>query len=455
MANQIAVSFDDEFVRVVYASSSRGSLKVRKTLLMKNEEFDKFLTREKSSDFIVVADFKVFYQDTLYLPPAKKKYFQRIVHSEIKKTIPKLRDFSFFYIVLGETVLGGRKTVEVYFYAVENAELFQLIRHFDKHNKTVKYIFPVVASLSRLVEAASGNKGELQLCVAKTGSNMTVFLAKDGKIYFTRTAQPQETGIHGINVRDINMTVDYCSETLRMPPSSILLLGLEHGESMSFTVPAASVHFPHDIRVSGEDAADFLAPIAALLPGRGAERVSILPRQYELLTLQKRVFAIGTIFLLILSLAGLWYLKIMGSEVSKLKREEELLRTQIGVMESSRRSCELRNNELSKYIPLINFINNINSAPDAQKALLSVSSLKAVHGSALQLNSLTINADTASRGLRLILNGDIVETRYADIREHYSELIKELRVLRGMTVVSDTLDLKNKNFQIEARYIDK
>ncbi len=467
LANRIAVSFEDEVVKIVYASLSHGSLTVRKTLLLKDEEFDDFLARERHREFIVVADFKLAYYDILCLPPAKDKYIRRLVESEIRKRNPELKDFSFSYSVLGETLRESRKALEVFFYAVNNADLYQIIRRFDKYGKTVKSLFPVAAALSRLINALPISGDEPQLCIAETGLNKTLFLVKGGKLHFIRTANALESGIHDFDVHDINMTLNYCRQTLRIAPSSVLLLGsvcLGYDAAMGFAVPSASmllpdglpgqcVYIPENILARREDVMPFAAPIAALLPYSTADAFNILPGQYEFMKLQKKGLAFCTVCFILLSLIGLWYLRTKTSEISRLKGEAGLIRTEISMMESSRRNYDMHNAELMKYMPMINFLNSVNSAPDAQKALLSLSSLKEPRNQAVDIKTLTVAVDSGA--LKLTLKGNIEAEKYADIDKHYLTLVDELRRLKGMTVVSDTLDMKNKSFQIEARYSDK
>ncbi|MBI3592968.1 MAG: hypothetical protein HY099_05755, partial [Nitrospirae bacterium] len=88
MAKQIAVSFEDELIRVVYASTDREKIVIKKTLVLKDGEFDNFLEKEKTRRFTVVCDFKTAYQDILLLPPVKEKYLKRIVETEIRKRYP-------------------------------------------------------------------------------------------------------------------------------------------------------------------------------------------------------------------------------------------------------------------------------------------------------------------------------------------------------------------------------
>lgn len=457
MANRIAVSFeDDDSVRVVYASSSGGNVTVRKTLLLKNDEFDAFLAGEKSREFIVVSDFKISYSDVLSLPPAKDKYLRPIIESEIRKRNPELKEFSFTFTVLAETVREGRKVRDVFFYAVNNADLFPIIQRFDKYNKTVKYIYPFSAALCRLVNSVVVEKDEPQLCIAEAGLNKTMFLVKNGKIHFIRTAQAMEPGIHDLDVHDINITVNYCRQTLRMTPSSILLLSnvcSNYDAAMGFAVPASCVLLPDNIRVGREEAADYLAPIAAVLPGGEASGISVLPREYALLTVQKRVVSSLAAFFVFLSLAGLWHLKRDIDGILRLKGDIGSLRTEIGQMVSNRQSYALLTAQLGEYVPLINFVNSVNAEPDMQAALISLSSVKMLRGDAVQVNSINIAAAAGALGIQL--NGNLKAGKYAETDMHYRALVAELRSLKGVSSVSDSMDINTRNFHVEMQYHDK
>lgn len=457
MANKIAVSFEDGLVRVLYISSGRGKVKTRKALLLKNEEFDDFLSGEKTRDFMVVADFKVFYNDILYLPPAKDKFLRQMVDSEIRKKNPELKDFSFSFTLLGDSVREGKKVREVFFYAVANDELFQIIQRFDKYNKTVKCIFPFATVLSRLVKALSGDNDEVYLCVTETGLNKIMFLVKNGKIYFIRTAQSLEPGLHDIDVHDVNMTVNYCRQTLRTAPASIILLGSlcsNYDASMSFAIPAAScIRFHENIILNMEDAEDYLGLIAAVLPGEGKDGLSVLPRQYALLTRQKKIVAAGSIIFTLLTLVVLAYLRKDVLEIVNLRRDVALLRAEISAMESNRQTYDMLNKQLSEYVPVINFMNSVNTAPDMQRALIALSSLNTVRGDALQLDAITVSA--APGTLDIQLKGSLRAGTYADMDKHYHNLLGELRGLKGFAPVSDSFDINSKNFHIEVRYSGK
>ena len=67
---------------------------------MKEDEFDAFLAREKTKDFIVLFSFQTFYQDVLLLPRVEMKYVDTLIEAEIKKNAPELKNFVFFSTIL-------------------------------------------------------------------------------------------------------------------------------------------------------------------------------------------------------------------------------------------------------------------------------------------------------------------------------------------------------------------
>src|SRR3990167_3524023 len=102
MAEQITISFESEVIKIIYTVLNRGNLRVQKTLILHDEEFDNFLKTEKERSFTVVCNFKSFYQDIILFPPVKGKYYKTLIEADIRKKLPDLKDFLFFFILLVE-----------------------------------------------------------------------------------------------------------------------------------------------------------------------------------------------------------------------------------------------------------------------------------------------------------------------------------------------------------------
>lgn len=453
MARQIVVSFENEVIRIVYASLRRGNLIIKKTFVLRDEEFDEYLKKEKARYFTIVCDFKSFYQDILLLPPVKERFFKNIVEAEIRRKAPEFKDCSFFYTILGERIQEGKKMRETFVFAVNNYDLSQIIDRFDRYGKEISAIYPAVFTIAQLVNFSYGITDEPILCVAESESGKILLLMKDGKPYFMRTAQSFERGLHDIDVQSINMTANYCRQTLRLTPSRAILIGTacsKYETTMDLLLPVLCMEPPSNIIASRETITDFIIPMSAMLDIKGMEDGNLLPESYRSVCRQKTILAYYTALLLILSAIGMVYLKMILSETADLKRKIASLRAEIKGMESIRIGYENKKIEFDKIAPLIDFINTMNSSPDIQKALVAMSSIKELYWKELNIGSIDINPE--GNMVRIKLKGSIAAANFVAMQQTYQNLVEAIRKAEGIEMVSDKIDIKDKGFQIELKY---
>lgn len=452
MARQIAVSFENEVIRVVYASLKRGNLIIKKTLVLRDEEFDDFLKKEKARHFSIVCDFKSFYQDILLLPLVKERFFKNIVEAEIRRKSPEFRDFSFFHTILGERIHEGRKMRETLVFAVNNYDLSRIIDRFDKYGKKITGIYPAAFTIAQLVSFSYGITDEPILCVAESESGKILLLMKDGKLYFMRAVQSFERGLHDIDVQSINMTINYCRQTLRLTPSQVILIGTacsKYETTMDLLLPVLCMEPPSNIIASRETITDFIIPMSAMLNIKGIKGGNLLPGKYRSFYRQKTILSYYTALFLIFSVIGMVYLKMKLSETADMKRKIASLRAEIRGMESIRIGYENKKREFDKIASLINFVNTMNSSPDIQKALVALSSIKELHGKDINIGSVDINP--GGNMVHVKLKGSVTAANFTAMQQTYQNLVKAIKKTEGMEIVSDRIDIKDKGFQIELK----
>jgi hypothetical protein len=78
LKKQVAVSFEDSHIRVVFAYQDKGKTTIQRTVLLREEEFDAFLEANKLPNLSVVYPFRNFYSDVVSVPPVKKSYMKAI-----------------------------------------------------------------------------------------------------------------------------------------------------------------------------------------------------------------------------------------------------------------------------------------------------------------------------------------------------------------------------------------
>lgn len=450
MNKQIAVSFENESVKVVYVSINRGNIVVKKALTLTDEEFDRFLQTEKDNNFTVVSDFQNFYQDIITLPPAKEKYLRSLVKLEIKKKSPELKDFSFYYTVLRDIQREGKQLKEVFVLAVSNGDLNSVVDRFDKHNKSVRYLYPNVLTLSNFVALTNGEPDQPVLNVVDLGITKTIFLMKNHKLHFVRVAQSDGKGINDIDVENINMTIAYCRQTLRLNPTNIALIGSpgdRQKTNLNLVAAVESIQYPTNIVAFEETIAEYIVPISAFLHDKELRKNNLLPEYCKSLLFQKMVLKYGIVSFLLFSLVGAGYtgMKVVG--ISSLKDNITTLRREINEKQPIVSEYETQSKELQQLMPTVNFINTLNASPDVQKVLIALQCLSMKN---VKTQSISINNDKDL--LQIQVNGSISSNNFAELQSTYKDLLGEIKKVNNLEISTQKLELKSKSFSLDLRW---
>jgi Tfp pilus assembly PilM family ATPase len=206
LKNQVAVSFEDNHVRVVFAAQDRAETTVKRTVFLRDDEFDAFLKTNKLPNLSVVYPFRNFYSDVLSVPPAKESYLKAIIESEIRKRFPELNQFSFYYSVLADKPAEEKGLREVFFFAVDNKEINRIIERFDQYGRTVKFIYPDVLAVSHLIASQQDIIGKTILGLYASETDKVLLLIKNSQLRFIRVTPSSGKSIEETDVDNINMT---------------------------------------------------------------------------------------------------------------------------------------------------------------------------------------------------------------------------------------------------------
>ena len=441
----MAVSFEDKSVKVVYASCEKGRTIIQKTSVLKDEDFDSFLKTAKVPDLTVVCRPKKLYSDTMMVPPAKKIYQKKIVEAEIRKRFSELKDFSYFYNTLTEKMPGDKGMREIFFFAVDNSELYEITERFDRCGATVKYLCPDILALSHLIKSSDDWKNKTVLCLLVSEKERTFFLVRNGELCFIRVTPSLGSEITDLDLDNINMTVSYCRQNLRLNAELIILMNATIKEgTLNTIIPTVPVAYPTSVLASHETLKNFIAPISAIVFGQELGDANLLPLKYKRLFTQRRFASYGTIFFLLFSLIGLALLLINVSQIYLMKQKINLLRKDLTEINAVASAYEKDTAQLQQLLPLINLINEARSSPDFQKALLSLRFLpmENVHIQTIQMNN--------KREFLLIqISGSISSKNYGDMHRTFIKLLSNFSGVSGLAVVSKKMELRNGHFQID------
>ena len=442
---KVAVSFEDTIVKVVYASSHKGRTVVQKTMVFKEEEFDSFLKTTKLPDLTVICHFKKFYSDTMTAPPAKTVYLKKIVESEIKKRFPDLKDFSYFFSIISEKTSGEKGPREIFFFAVDNSELTEIIERFNKFGKSVKYIYPDILTLSSLIKSSTELSGKTVLPMFISGTDRTLFLVRNGKLCFIRVTPSAVHDLTDLDVDNMNMTVSYCRQKLRLNPEFLILLNAVKKEGpLNTIIPTTPITYPTGVLASEETLKNFIVPICAIVFGQELKNENLLPIKYKTLYTFRSIASNASLVFLMLSLISLVHILIHFSQISMVREKITTLRKELTEINAITAAYDTNTEKMQHILPLIQFVNEAHASPDMQKALVSLKFLpmENLHIKSIQLHN-------RKDFLLMQLTGVIHAKNYGDMYGIFVNLLNNFHKTSGMTVVSKNIELRNGHFQID------
>ncbi len=453
MSKYIAVSLEDGYVKVAHGDIRRGNTLIGKTFTLSFDEFDRYLETTRENEFIVVGNFENIYQDIISIPPADEKYLRTLLELEIRKRAPELKEFSFFYEELQDVQKEGKRSKDVFVFAVTGEDVENVLERFNRHDKIVSTLFPAVLPLARFLridEATETNEKMLFLGVIDHGASKTMFLAREGKLCFVRVAQSDGKGIGGLDVENINMTIAYCRQVLRLNPSSVVYLGGTGPRDTELTpvVPVAEIAYPDDVQAFVDGTKAYVVPVAAVTHGWRLKAANLLPSAYQGLYARRKIMAYGITFLLLFALLGVGYISIMAADVISTKREITRVRQEIAARQGVIEEYERTTKELKRLEPLITFLGMADRAPDVQKTMAKMNIL-AINN--VYIKSVNMHKDEKNEVI-LQIEGAISAGDYRELQGNYERLLAVIKDAGGLEIVSQGLDLRAKTFRVDMRW---
>jgi hypothetical protein len=441
----VIVSFEGEVVKVVYASKKRKQLVIDDALTFTQEEFDDYLEKEKTKEFIVVNSFVDSFQDIFLIPPVKKKYARNLIESEIKQKSP-FEDFNYTYRVIGEKLEGNRKMQEVAVFVVKTEDVTNITERFIEKKKLVKGIYPHIYSVASGVHFEE----ESVLCVSDAGHNRVLFLIKNGKIEFVRAVQSSDEGISDSDIQSINVTVNYCKQVLKTDPAHIVLIGslCQHfNTTMEMDIPIVCPLMPKKIKAQSDIYLDFIYPISAL----GASKdTDITVKDYKGFYMTWKMLRYSAAAFIVLAVAGALFagysvVKTFSakSRFKAVKREIENFDENILIQYNKRKA------EFENYKGFVDAGKKTATMPVIKNFLAAFSDAKTDN---VTIESIIMKVDggTLKTTIRGVVNADVDDDKGGFQRyTFYQEFIDSISGLKGISVRKHGLTPKKTDFKIE------
>lgn len=446
---------DGTNVQIVTTSAKGNGFLLENARSFPQTELAGFLTTCKDDNCILCCNPTIFYTDTVYLPPSGTKFYDQMVRSEVQKSHPDLGSFSLFYRVIGETTLDGSLYNKIVAFSYPDDSIADVISLFNDNGKTMLGLYVAPYSISRLATSLCPADSQTHMFVASLPGEKLLLLCENAELAFVRSIFTEESSFFEQDIQNINMTVDYCYQTLRVKPSELVLVNgaLPEEEIVSgLSLPMSLLSGTPRIQGSSEDISLFLAPLAAALNHHDAPGIgSILPADYHASIWRRSVVRTASVAVALLTLIAGGVLAAQTMVMFDLKDEVSRYRAALREAPTVAASFQKAEGELQRFDKLISYLNNMNSINASKNQQAALVALDPIRMKGVQIKSISLKRGETAIDTRI--EGQISATGYKETQIRFEELTAALNRAPGYSVVSSRMDIQNGSFSIDARTV--
>jgi hypothetical protein len=447
----VSINFSLVAIRVVKGSLRRGVVKVDSATTMTEQEFDEFLSSDKCESYIVSANVKELFQEVIYLPTVDEKLLASLVRMEIGKLHSDLKNYSCYYEIIGDSLHEGRSLQQIVCFIYSNDDLAPLISRFTHHRKRIKYLCSTAYALSRLVASCPEATDEAMLCIEGSVGEKSLFLMENRKLYFVRNIQSNTAGIDKMDALNINMTIDFCLQSLRVKPQRVVVLGAEEqtqDDVPNIMLPLQRLAAPAMIDVAPHILWEYTVPIASLLCQTSIRHGTILPQVYREQSRSMDILRFGAYMLAFCCILTGLGVAMKAYSIIGLHENITILRKSSVSNERIYMEYTRLYDELAGAVPMITAINK---AAAQTKQLQSSLALRCLIVPGIRASTLTIKRKD-DLTLAIEFKGDLQGTRYSEAQTAFESLIASIKATGSLEIVTSKMDPVTRTFTLELLY---
>lgn len=452
MSSVLSFYFDGTIVQALTVTTSGYQVEVSGALTFRYDELDAYLSFSREKSCILCCNYPAFYQDIIHLPPAAGKHYDTLVRTEVKKAHPELSAFTGFYRTIHEVAIDGKLYNKIVAFSYPDESISGFISAFNRHGKVISNIYSAPYSVFMLANAPhADNGGQSRLFIAPLPGEKVLLVSNRNELEFIRKLPASEAPLSMEEATSINMTLDYCMQSLRVNPVEVVLLDpSERVEecSRSISVPFRSAMLPRLANLPDDTVREYLAPLAAALHHADSPKVGdIRPSGYISFSKNRKLLATASVLLFAaaLLLAGCLLARIVLT--SDLREGISKLRSDLNGENAEMANYKKLDAEVNLLKEQIDFINRHNTSLDPTTALAMLSLPSSIKYS---IRKVSIQAEGAY--LNVHIEGDINAADFTETQATFEWLVGQIGKIPGYLILSSNINIKQKSFNVQTRY---
>lgn len=454
MSSVLSLYFDGTIVQVLAVSVSRGLVSVGEAATFLQSELDGYLSACRAKTCVISYNPVAFAQTILHIPPTAGRHTDQLVGVDLKKYHPDTPSFIYFHRTIGETTSDARPFHKIAAYSYDDAPLADILSIVSRHNIVVSHIYASPYSIFRLVIAASEQAREItRLFIVSLPGEKLCLLSENGELAFVRKISSPEAELQKSDLHSIVMTVSYCLQSLRIKPMQIAMVNLSSPAqdlAQILTVPVETGFTLPIPGVSDEIIADYLAPLASAFHYLEAPRQGDLrPPYYRAFLRDKKAFTHGTTLMVLCALLLASIALTTQIVITDLKLQIATLRMALGNSGEKLKIYRALDDEANKLGQSIDLINKHNSSLDPALALASLP-FKSSAEYVIKEIAVKKEGDVAT----VLIKGGLNASSFNATQAVFESMVERLAKTSGYTISASSVDVKQKTFTLEARYVN-
>lgn len=267
MLNKAYLSIEGKYVKAVI---TKKNIENAQFLEFHVDELLDFIKENSIKEVYMSVSFSELYTFKLSFPfqiSEKKKILEKLVFNEIRKIYPNIQRFSFMY----ETYMADSRTWIRCYMIPESS--YQFIEEFIEARVNIKALYPLHIPLIFLVNSVSELIEKNKIVCFFSGKSRFLFVFEKTEMILMREFEGSED-LTDEDIININMTMNYSIQNLRVIPNEVILIGVKKRELSGLSLPYRFLSILPEYE-------KYTVPLIMVLSGEDLKRKSILPEQYR------------------------------------------------------------------------------------------------------------------------------------------------------------------------------
>lgn len=364
----------------------------------------------------------------------KNKILDGIVMGEIRKRYPSLNNFSFIY-----RLYEGAGGPYVRCYLLDEA-------NFDTVNKliiaglNIKAFYPSFLPLIELLKAREELAKNDQIICLISGKLRYLFVLHGEELILQRSFESSEESLGEEDVLNINMTVSYSIQNLRIKPEKVIFMGAKQQRIEGLTISYDFLEIPENINA-------FTLPFCLFKFESKLKGKEFFLPEYKAYLSTSKFINLGIAALLLSSILFFFYNLYSLNEINSQGKILNSYRNEIALKERDFFNLQEQINYFEKNLsPFIKLQNRKNSEGDIKVSLYPISEASKIKE--VQINAIDIENKVPQK---IKINGKIWGHSFTEIQRAYLDFKHKL-FEKGFKISDEKWDFTKGDFTLEGEY---